>query len=126
MVTAVIAIVLAGCAGPPPASGAAASAGGFTVGEVYTVTKPMKAVTWGTETSLVPVVRRHHSAPPPKALRDVPPGTVVRVQTIRTENTLTHGIERSPVGVVQGGPLHNTRLSLADPGLRKHLQRTNH
>ena len=122
--TGCVLTVVAACSAPGvQQTEVAPAASDFIVGEVYVVTTPLKAVTWGERTSLVPEMRLSEQAAKPVKIEDISPGTHIHIIAIREHNTLTHGMETWPEGIIRNGPLKGTRVALGHPGLTGHMQR---
>jgi hypothetical protein len=70
----------------------------LAVGGVYQTTRPMLGVRWGDEIFLVENLRATGRSKPSEVYK-IPTGTEIEILKIRSENTITHGIERRAIGI---------------------------
>jgi hypothetical protein len=92
---ALCAAALSGCQTPVHAE---ADASELAVGGVYRTTRPMLGVRWGDEVFLVETLRPTRDSKPSEVYR-IPTGTEIEILKIRSENTITHNIERRAIGI---------------------------
>ena len=107
-------LLLAACGTTPPPEASV----GFEVGQVHVVTRPLSIARSGERLVLVPSPFR--SGFENEMVLAV--GTRVRVVAIQEDNTLTHGKDIWPEGLILTGPHAGQRVSLGHPELASHLE----
>ncbi|MFK7954820.1 MAG: hypothetical protein AB8B96_01900 [Lysobacterales bacterium] len=94
---------------------------GFVIGQTYTTNTTLFAIHWGDRAELVSHYRASGAKSRPKNVRAIPTGTHLVVVAIRSDNTLTRGLDEWPEAKILTGELTGSMVSVNAPNLIEHV-----